>query len=433
MCILIKGGRVIDPYHCDQTADILIEGGRIAAIGPPDEVRHRFESSKIQHPGARIIDAGGHVVCPGLVDMHVHLREPGFEHKETIASGSGAAVCGGFTAVCCMANTHPVNDSPQTTALILEKARTAGMARVYPVAAVTKNLAGKDLVDFDGLKRAGAIAFSDDGNPVTDAETMRAAMHRIAELGMPVISHCEEPDLVGGGAMNAGPTAEVLGIKGIPNISESVMVARDIALSEQTGAPVHIAHVSTRESIAAIRQAKDKGVPVTAETAPHYFCLTDEAVKRCGANAKMNPPLRSKEDLLAIRQALADHTIDAIATDHAPHSPDEKALPFEQAPNGIIGLETALGLSLQLVEDGILTLDQLIAKWTHAPSRILGLSCGLDVGMPADLLIFDPDYPYAVDAAQFRSKSRNTPFDGWQLRGKALMTIVAGRIVYEMR
>jgi dihydroorotase len=332
-----------------------------------------------------------------------------------------------------MANTDPVNDSPQTTALILDRARAAGMARVYPVAAVTKNLAGKDLVDFEGLKRTGAIAFSDDGNPVTDTETMRAAMRRTAELGMPVISHCEEPALVDGGAMNAGPTAEALGIKGIPNTSESVMVTRDITLSEQTGAAVHIAHVSTRESVAAIRQAKDRGFPVTAETAPHYFCLTDEAVKRCGANAKMNPPLRSRQDLLAIRQALADHTIDAIATDHAPHSPDEKALPFDQAPNGIIGLETALGLSLQLVEDGILTLEQLIAKWTLAPSRILGLPCGLKTGMPADLLVFDPDFTYQVNAARFRSKSRNTPFDGWQLRGKAVLTMVAGRIVYEMK
>lgn len=417
--------------HCDAQADIWIEDGQIAAIGPPDAIRETYRSSRIQHSGIRIIDAAGHLVCPGLVDMHVHFREPGFEHKETIATGAAAAVCGGFTAVCCMANTNPVNDNRQVTELILEKAQAAGLARVYPVAAVSKNLAGRELVDFDDLKRAGAIAFSDDGNPVKDAETMRIAMTRSSELGAPVISHCEELQLAGDGAMNAGPAAEALGIKGIPNASESVMVARDIALSQQTRAPVHIAHVSTRESVDAIRAAKDKGIPVTAETAPHYFCLTDEAVKRCGSNAKMNPPLRSKADQQAIRQALADHTIDAIATDHAPHSPAEKALPFDQAPNGIIGLETALGLSLQLVADGVLSLDQLIAKLTTAPSRILGLPCGLKAGMPADLVIFDPHMRYKVDAAQFRSKSRNSPFDGWQLTGKVVLTMVAGRIVFD--
>jgi dihydroorotase len=283
------------------------------------------------------------------------------------------------------------------------------------------------------MKEAGAVAFSDDGNPVADADIMRDAMSRIAALGVPVISHCEELQLVGSGAMNAGPTAEALGIQGIPNASESVMVARDIALSQQTRAPVHIAHVSTRESVDAIRAAKDKGIPVTAETAPHYFCLTDETVKRCGSNAKMNPPLRSKADQRAIRQALADDTLDAIATDHAPHSPDEKALAFDQAPNGIIGLETALGLSLQLVADGILTLDQLIAKLTRVPARILDLPCGLKPGMPADLLIFDPHCRYKVDAAQFRSKSRNSPFDGWTLSGKAMLTMVAGRIVFESK
>ena len=431
MSILIKGGRVIDPYHCDTQSDIWIEGGQIAAIGQPDAIQAKYKSSKIQHPGIRIIDAAGYLVCPGLVDMHVHLREPGFEHKETIATGSEAATCGGFTAVCCMANTHPVNDDRRVTELILEKARQAGKARVYPVAAVTKDLAGLQLVDFEDLQQAGAVAFSDDGNPVTDTGTMRAAMDRVSSLGVPIISHCEELHLVGEGAMNAGPTADALGIKGIPNTSESVMVARDIALSQETRAPVHIAHVSTRESVDAIRAAKDRGIPVTAETAPHYFCLTDETVKRCGANAKMNPPLRSLADQQAIRQALADNTLDAIATDHAPHSPDEKSLPFDQAPNGIIGLETALGLSMQLVEDGILTLEQLIAKLTAVPAQIMGLFCGLKQGMAADLLIFDPDLQYEVDASSFRSKSRNTPFDGWVLKGKPLLTMVAGRIVYQ--
>ena len=431
MSILIKGGRVIDPYHCDTQSDIWIEGEQIAAIGQPDAIQDQLQSSKIQHSDARIIDATGYLVCPGLVDMHVHLREPGFEHKETIATGSEAAVFGGFTAVCCMANTHPVNDHRRITELILEKARAAGKARVFPVAAVSKGLAGRELVDFEDLKQAGAIAFSDDGNPVTDTETMRAAMTRVSDLGVPIISHCEELHLVGDGAMNAGPTADILGIRGISNASESVMVSRDIALSQETRAPVHIAHVSTRESVEAIRAAKDKGIPVTAETAPHYFCLTDETVKRCGANAKMNPPLRSKADQQAIRQALVDNTIDAIATDHAPHSADEKALPFEQAPNGIIGLETALSLSLQLVEDGILTLEQVIAKLATTPSQILGLSCGLKVGMPADLVIFDPHRQYKVDARHFRSKSRNSPFVGWMLNGKALLTMVAGRIVFE--
>lgn len=430
--ILITGGRIIDPYHCDTRADLWIQDGQIAAIGTPQAIRSKLESSKIQQTPPRIIDATGKLVCPGLIDIHVHLREPGHEEKETVATGAAAAVCGGFSAVCCMANTNPVNDNRHVTELILRKAHETGLARVYPVAAVSRGLSGRELVDFADLKSAGAVAFSDDGNPITDAETMRKALTHAAELGMVVISHCEEPLLVAGGAMNEGLTAQSMGVKGIPNKSESVMVARDIALSEQIKAPVHIAHVSTRESVDVIRAAKEKGIAVTAETAPHYFSLTDEIVRRCGANAKMNPPLRSEADQKAIRAALADDTIDAIATDHAPHTPAEKALPFEQAPNGIIGLETAFGLGMQLVEDGVLTLERLIAKMTFEPARILGLPCGLKEGMPADIVILDPVSPYRVDAGQFRSKSRNTPFDGWILPGKAIMTLVAGRIVFEV-
>jgi dihydroorotase len=363
--------------------------------------------------------------------MHVHLREPGYEHKETVETGCRAAVCGGFTAVCCMANTRPVNDHPNVTEYILGRAAKAGLARVYPAAAITQGLEGRIPCDYEELKKAGAVAISDDGRPLLDSRLMRQALEKARSLGLAVISHCEDPYLSEGGAINEGPVAQELGLAGVPNASESIMVMRDIALCELTGAPVHIAHVSTRESVQAIRAAKDRGVPVTAETAPHYALLTDEAVRTRGADAKMNPPLRSEEDRLAIRQGLADGTIDCIATDHAPHSPEEKAAGIEKAPNGIIGLETALPVCLSLVADGTFSLAELIAKMSTQPARILGVPCGLKPGMPADITLIDPELPFTIGASLFRSRSRNSPFIGMQAVGKAVLTLVGGRVVFE--
>jgi dihydroorotase len=431
MNLHITGGRIIDPGHYEGVGDIYVADGKIAAVVPAGSSPSTEGASKSPRQDLRIIDARGKIVSPGLIDLHVHLREPGFEYKETIASGCRAAACGGFTAVCCMANTRPVNDDPSVTQFILSRAVQAGLARVYPVAAITKGLEGRVPCDFESLKSAGAAAVSDDGRPLLDSRIMRLALERAAALKMPVISHSEDPYLVEGGVMNEGPVARDLGVAGIPNAAESIMVLREIALSELTGAPVHIAHVSTRESVRAIRAAKKRGVQVTAETAPHYFTLTDEAVRRFGADAKMNPPLRSEEDRLAIRQGLADGTIDCIATDHAPHSPEEKAAGLEKAPNGIIGLETAVSVSLNLVADGILSFAGLIAKMSTMPARILGIPCGLRVGMPADITLIDPDFVYITDPSQFKSRSRNSPFVGMQAKGKPVMTMVAGRIVFE--
>ncbi len=431
MNLHITGGRIIDPGHFEGTGDIHVVDGKIAAVVPTGSPLPKDEASKSPHQGIRIIDARGKIASPGLIDLHVHLREPGFEHKETIASGCRAAVCGGFTAVCCMANTRPVNDDASVTQFILSRAGEAGLARVYPVAAITKGLEGRVACDYDTLKAAGAAAISDDGRPLLDSRIMRLAMEKAAALKMPVISHSEDPYLVEGGVMNEGPVARELGVAGIPNAAESIMVLREIALSELTGAPVHIAHVSTRESVRAIRAAKDRGVRVTAETAPHYFMLTDEAVRRHGTDAKMNPPLRSEEDRLAVQQGLADGTIDCIATDHAPHSPEEKAAGLEKAPNGIIGLETAVSVSLSLVADGVLSLTGLIAKMSSIPAQILGIPCGLRVGMPADITLIDPNFEYIIDPSQFKSRSRNSPFAGMQAKGKPVMTMVAGRIVFK--
>jgi len=423
MNLCIVGGRIIDPGNFDGPGDLLVSDGRIAAVGPPGTL---LEAGR-----CRVIDARGKIVTPGLVDIHVHLREPGFEHKETIESGCRAAVSGGFTAVACMANTRPVNDSPATTALILERARQAGLARVYPVAAVTVGLEGRVLTDFAALKAAGAAALSDDGRPLLDSKLMRAALEAARDLDLPVISHSEDPYLAEGGVMNEGPTARALKVPGIPNAAESIMVEREIALAELTGAPVHIAHVSTRESVRAIRAAKGRGVRVTAETAPHYFLLTDETVGRIGPDAKMNPPLRAEADRLSVRQALADGTIDCIATDHAPHAPAEKRAGLALAPNGIIGLETSLPLSLCLVADGTLSLSGLIAKMSSIPARILGIPCGLRVGSVADVAVIDPERQFTIDVSLLRSRSRNSPFLGTRAKGKAVLTIVGGDIVFD--
>jgi len=370
-------------------------------------------------------------LTPGLIDMHVHLREPGHEYKETIESGCLAAASGGITAICCMPNTNPVNDNSQVTKFILEKSRLANTVRVYPVAAISKGLEGTRLCEYGELKDAGAVAISDDGCPVTDSQLMRRAMEYAKGFGLPVISHCENMDLLAGGVVNEGAFATRMGLPGIPNACESVMVMRDIAISELTGSPVHIAHVSAMESVRAIRAAKKRGVPVTAETAPHYFTLIEDDVGQYDTNAKMNPPLRSKKDREAVREGLSDGTIDVIATDHAPHSSIEKEVEFDKAENGIIGLETSVSLSLKLVEDGVLKIDELVEKMSTNPARILKLENGLRAGNPADITIIDPDELFTIDAKNFYSLSRNTPFNGREVKGKAVLTMVGGKIVFE--
>ncbi len=437
MLTLIRGGRVIDPGNLDGIMDILISDGRIAEIKEsgltPDESPKPGApslSADLQHKATEVIDASGKVVVPGLIDMHVHLREPGYEYKENIETGCLAAAFGGFTAVCAMPNTNPVNDSKQITEYILKKAQSVGKARVYPVAAISKGLKGKGLCEYGELKEAGAIALSDDGNPVMNSQLMRRALEYASGFGLLLISHSEDLNLSAGGVMNEGAVATRMGLSGIPNAAESIMVKRDIELCELTGSPLHIAHVSTKESIRDIRNAKARGVPVTAETAPHYFTLTDEAVIGYKTHAKMNPPLRSHDDRSAVCQGLADGTIDVIATDHAPHSSIEKDVEFDLAANGIIGLETSLSLGLKLVQEGVITITGLIEKMSTNPARILGLDSGLAVGGLADITIIDPEKAYRVDAARFQSLSRNTPFDGWELKGKAVLTMVGGDVVF---
>lgn len=426
MDLIISGGRIIDPGHFDGEGDLYIKDGLVAAIKPGGGDPHREKAD-------RIIEARGKIVAPGLIDMHVHLREPGHEYKETIASGCRAAAAGGFTAVGAMPNTMPPNDCAQVTDYILEKAIKARAARVYPVAAISPGLAGEGLTAFHELKSAGAVALSDDGCPVVNSLLMRRALEYARGAGMPIIAHCEEPDLSAGGAMNEGAVSTRLGLPGIPNAAEVVMVQRDIELAVLTKGRLHIAHVSTREAVAAIRAAKARGVMVTAEAAPHHFSLTDEAVRDYDPNTKMYPPLRTAADRDAVRQGLADGTIDAIASDHAPQSSIEKRVEFDQAQNGIIGLETSLGLALQLVHEGILPLPRLVELMACNPARILGVACGLQTGMPADITIFDPEMKHTVAAGNFMSKSRNTPFDGWELKGQAIATIVDGHVVFELR
>ncbi|MDH3574981.1 MAG: dihydroorotase [Desulfobacteraceae bacterium] len=424
MLTVIKGGRVIDPGNLDDILDVVIEDGNIVEIKQDALAGNESKETKI-------IDASGKIVAPGLIDMHVHLRDPGYEYKETIETGSRAAAFGGFTAVCCMPNTNPVNDCRQVTEYILKKAVKADIVRVYPIAAISEGLKGDNLCEYGELKDAGAIALSDDGNPVMNSQLMRRALEYSSGFNLPVISHCEDFDLVSDGAMNEGAVATKMGLSGIPNAAESIMVLRDIALCELTGVPVHIAHVSTKESVRAIRDAKKRGVPVTAETAPHYFSLTDASIKDYNTNSKMNPPLRTEQDIEAICQGLVDGTIDVIATDHAPHSLIEKAVEFDRAANGIIGLETAVPLGLKLVEAGIIDITDLIEKMSKNPARILGLKIGLEIGKTADITIIDPEISYCIDANRFQSLSRNTPFDGWDVKGRAVLTMVGGKVVYQ--
>lgn len=421
---LLQNGRIIDPANnIDGQGDLLIDGAVIAGIFPGGAPPERTA-------GAEVVDATGKWIVPGLIDMHVHLREPGEEYKETIASGTRAAAAGGFTAVACMPNTKPVNDSEAVTALILARAQE-GSARVYPVGAISQGLQGEALAPLGELRRAGAVAVSDDGRPVTNGQLMRRALEYSANHELLVISHAEELSLSENGVMHEGALATSLGLRGIPPIAEEIMIYRDLALARYTGRPVHIAHVSTRESVDLIRRAKAQGCRVTAETAPHYFSLTEAAVDRYNTRAKMNPPLRTADDVAAIRAGLADGTLDAIATDHAPHSELEKEVEFDLAANGVIGLETALPLALALVRDSLLTPRRLVEVMSLNPARILGVSGGsLAPGAPADVTVIDPETRFVFTEAEILSKSRNSPFLGWELQGRAVLTLLAGRVTF---
>ncbi|APG26893.1 dihydroorotase [Syntrophotalea acetylenivorans] len=421
MKILIKGGRLIDPANSiDDQLDVLIENGCVAAVG-----------TNLDSDNAQVLDATNRLVVPGLIDVHVHLREPGYEYKEDIQSGTRAAVAGGFTSVACMPNTDPVNDNKTVTSYICQKAAEVGLATVFPVGAITKGLKGESLSEMGQLREAGCVAVTDDGRPVDDGEIMRRAMEYARSFDLPVISHAEDLAIVGGGVMNDGFVATELGLKGIPWVAEDAMVARDVMLAEFTGARLHVAHVSTRGAVEIIRAAQKRGVAVTAEVTPHHFTLTEEAVRGYDTNAKMNPPLRSADDVAAIRQGLADGTIGVIATDHAPHHRDEKNVEFNIAMNGIVGLETALPLTLRLVEEGVLSLSEAIARLTCGPAQALNLSRGsLTVGSIADVTVIDPECAWKLEAEELLSKSKNTPFDGWSLKGKATNTLVRGKIVY---
>jgi dihydroorotase len=420
MSILISGGLVVDPaLGLEEVRDLLVEDGRIVALEPP---------GAIPAEGREVIDARGLVVAPGLIDMHVHLREPGEEYKETIETGTAAAARGGFTGVACMPNTRPVNDSSAVTRFILDQADRMGRARVYPVGAISQGSLGESLSEYGELKAAGCVAVSDDGRPVMHALLMRRALEYARTFDLLVISHAEDLELRGEGVMHEGKVSVRLGLEGIPAAAEEIIVYRDIRLARLAGARLHIAHVSTAGSVAIIREAKLAGFDITAETAPHYFTLTDEAVLGFDTNAKVNPPLRSGWDREAIMEGLADGTIDVIACDHAPHSVLEKDVEFAEAAFGLIGLETSVGLSLKLVHEGVLTMSQLIAKMSTNPAAILRVPGGtLAPGSPADITLIDPNREWTVDAAQFASKSRNCPFQGWNLKGKATLAFLGGR------
>lgn len=424
MKLVIHGGTVVDPANNrDAALDILIEEGRIRAVEKPGSFLYHGDAG---------IDASGLIVAPGFIDMHVHLREPGFEYKETVLTGAQSAVVGGFTSVACMANTNPVNDNGAVTRYILEKAQEANLARVFPIGALSKGLKGESLADIGEMVAAGAVAISDDGRPVMDGNLMRRALEYCSMFNLPISVHEEDVHLATGGVMNEGPTSLRLGLRGIPNAAEDVMIARDIILARLTGGRLHIAHASTRGAVALVRQAKAEGLPVTAEAAPHHFSLTEEAVEGYNTNAKMAPPLRQQEDIQAIKDGLRDGAIDAIATDHAPHHRDEKEVEFDHAANGIVGLETALPLTLRLVQEKTLSMMEAIRKLTVNPARILGLPYGtLSIGAPADVVIFDPLRSWKLVPEHLRSKSRNTPFGGWDLKGKVALTLVGGKVVYD--
>ena len=426
MTIVIKNGRVIDPANSlDEPKDLLIHKGRIKAIESPGSIS--FEAG--EKPS--VIDAKGCVVCPGLIDMHVHFREPGFEYKETITSGCQSAAAGGFTSVAVMPNTNPVNDTRAVTEHILSLARTEGIINVYPIAAITQKLEGERLSEMADLKDAGAIAFSDDGRPVMNNELMRRAFEYSKMFKLPLIQHSEMLDLTEGGCMNEGMVSTELGLKGMPTEAEDIMVYRDIALLEKTGGRLHVAHISSKNSVDLVRQAKSRGLSVTCEVAPHHFTLTDEAVRGYDTNTKMSPPLRAIDDVEAIKEGLQDGTIDIIATDHAPHDIADKQVEYQNACFGIVGLETALPLSLKLVDEKILSMGDVIKKLTSTPADIFNLKAGsLSLGNEADILIFNPNLEYSIDISKFHSKSKNSPFDGWKVKGKVIHTLVKGKTAY---
>jgi dihydroorotase len=430
MRILIKEGHLLDPsQELDAVGDIMIEDGKIREINTGDREQKKKDREDFQVD--RIIDASGLVVLPGLIDVHVHLREPGFEYKETIGTGTMAAVKGGFTTVCCMPNTYPVNDNASVTEFIKRKASQEGYCTVLPIGAITKGQKGEELAEIGTMRNEGCIAFSDDGQPVMNSMIMRRALEYSKAFNVPVISHSEDSTLSEGGVMNEGLMSLTLGLKGIPAEAEQIMIFRDILLAELTGGKLHIAHVSTEGSVKLIRNAKRRGVNVTAETCPHYFTLTEAAVRDYDTNAKMNPPLRTERDVEAIKEGLGDGTIDVIATDHAPHHRDEKMKEFDVAPFGISGLETALGLSLRLVGEGTLTMGQLIEKTALNPARILNIDKGtLRVGSGADVVVLDRNKEFKVEPERFISKGKNTPFKGWVLKGMSVVTICKGK-VYE--
>ena len=422
--IVIKGGRIVDPSQgIDETLDLLLDDGIVADL-----------ARKIPAKGAEVVDATGLVVCPGFIDLHTHLREPGREDKETIATGTRAAAAGGFTAVCAMPNTDPVNDTAGITRAILDRAKAEGVVRVHPIGAITKGSRGEELAEYGDLKDAGCVAVSDDGRPVASARMMRRALEYAKALGLTVIDHCEEPTLVEGASMNEGPVSTLLGLRGAPAVAESLIVERDVLLAELTGGKVHIAHISTERSVDAVRRGKARGVRVTAEATPHHLLLTDQVVKdtEYDTSTKMNPPLRSEADRLALLAGVRDGTIDCIATDHAPHTLDDKRVEYDHAAFGVVGLETAVALCLdRLLRPGIVDLPLLVALLSTRPARILDLPGGtLAPGSPADVTILGLDKRRKVDPARFASKGRHTPFAGCTLRGGPVMTVVAGRLVW---
>ena len=423
MRLVLKGGRVIDPSQgLDDRLDVLIEDGRITKLARPLTGR------------GRTVDVRGLVICPGFIDLHCHLREPGREDKETIATGTRAAAAGGFTAVCAMPNTDPVNDRAGITRAILDRARADGVVRVHPIGAITRGSLGEELAEYGDLREAGCVAVSDDGRPVASARVMRRALEYARAFDLTVIDHCEEPTLAHGAAMNEGTVSTLLGLRGAPAAGEAIMVERDVLLAELTGGKVHIAHASAAASVDAVRRGKARGVRVTAEATPHHLLLVDAAVKDSGydTSTKMNPPLRAEADRQALIEGLRDGTIDCIATDHAPHTVDDKKVEYDQAAFGVVGLETAVSLCLdRLVGAGILELAQLVSLLSTRPARVLGLPGGtLAPGSPADVTVLDLDRRVKVDPARFQSKGRNTPFAGWTLKGGPVLTVVDGRVVF---